>query len=387
MTSLLLAIIYLAFISLGLPDSVLGAAWPTMVGDLAVPVSYAGVVSMIIAVGTVISSLFCNRVTARLGTGKVTALSVGTTAVALFGFSVTRSFPLLCLWAVPYGLGAGCVDASLNNYVALHYESRHMSWLHCMWGVGTALGPAIMGWALTAGRGWQSGYRTVSLFQCALTAVLFLSLPLWQRKNREDAATVGEKPAEPLSLREVLSIPFVWEIVLAFFCYCAMEQSALLWGSSYLVHVCGVSESRAASLASLFCLGITVGRGISGFLTMKLSDCTIIRLGCALVGLGGLCMLLPLPVSFDMAGLVLAGLGCAPIYPCLIHTAPVMFGADRSQSIIGVQMASAYMGTSLMPPLFGVLARRFSFRLFPPTMLIFLGLLVFMHERLPKTEN
>ncbi len=383
MTSLLLAIIYIAFISLGLPDSLLGAAWPSMYGGLGVPVSYSGIVSMIIALGTVVSSLQSDRLTCLLGAGRVTAISVGMTAAALFGFSVSGQFWMLCLWAVPYGLGAGSVDAALNNYVALHYASRHMSWLHCMWGVGAAVGPAIMGYALTGAGGWPYGYRITSLIQIALTVVLFLTLGLW--KKPVSAAEEAAAPRGPLSLGEIVRIPGAKAVMLSFFCYCAVEQTAILWSASYLVLQKGVSPEMAASFASMFFIGITVGRALSGFLTMKLNDVQMVRLGIAIALLGLVCMLLPLGELPSLIGLILIGLGCAPIYPSLIHATPANFGADKSQAIIGVQMASAYIGTSFMPPLFGLIAQHITPALFPWYMLAFLGIMAAAHEVLVKT--
>lgn len=271
MTHLLLAIIYIAFISLGLPDSLLGSAWPSIYTEFDVPLSYAGIISMIIAFGTIISSLQSDRLTRKLGTGKVTAISVVMTALALFGFSVSHSFAMLCLWAIPYGLGAGSVDASLNNYVALHYESKHMSWLHCMWGLGATLGPYIMGFALTGGNGWNMGYRYIGILQIVLTAVLFFSLPLWKgsKTTFSDSTDTSRKP---LSLPEIIRIPGAKEVMLCFFCYCALEQTTGLWASSYLTLYKGILPETAASFASLFFIGITIGRALSGFVTMKLSN-------------------------------------------------------------------------------------------------------------------
>lgn len=381
MFHLLLAVIYLSFISLGLPDSLLGAAWPSMYGELGVPVSYAGVISMIIALGTIVSSLQSDRLTRKLGTGKVTAISVGTTALALFGFSVSHSFLALCLWAVPYGLGAGSVDAALNNYVALHYASRHMSWLHCMWGVGASLGPYIMARALTGGLGWQTGYRCISLLQAGVTLLLLASLPLWKRRVQgtaaEDAQTV-----RALTLGQVLRIPGTKAVMAAFFCYCAMEQTAGLWAGSYLVLGKGVAPETAAALSGVFFIGITAGRALSGFLTLKLDDGQMVRLGQAVAAAGCAALLLPLGERAALAGLILAGLGCAPIYPCIIHATPAHFGAENSQAIIGVQMASAYVGTCLMPPLFGLIAAHISVRLFPVYLAVLLALMTAAHEAL-----
>lgn len=384
MVHLLLVIIYLAFISLGLPDALLGAAWPSMYPQFDVPVSYAGIISMIIALGTVVSSLQSDRLTRKLGTGKVTALSVGMTAMALFGFAISHSFGMLCLWAIPYGLGAGSVDASLNNYVALHYESRHMSWLHCMWGVGAAAGPYIMGYVLTAGWGWNSGYRIIAVLQIVLTAILLCSLPLWKKRPTEVLQDGKVQTAKALSIREVLQLAGAKEILVCFFCYCALEQTTGLWASSYLTLHKGVSADMAATFASMFFIGITVGRALSGFLTMKLNDVQMIRLGEVIIGIGIVVMLLPFGQNLSLAGLILIGLGCAPVYPCVIHSTPAHFGADKSQSIIGIQMACAYVGTCLMPPVFGLIANHLTVALLPVYLLIILALMVIMHELLCK---
>ena len=381
MFQLLLAMIYLAFISLGLPDSMLGAAWPDMYAEFGVPLSYAGILSAIIAAGTIVSSLQSDRLTLKLGTGKVTAISVAMTALALFGFSTTHNFWLLCLWAIPYGLGGGSVDASLNNYVALHYESRHMSWLHCMWGVGAATGPYIMGYALTGGLGWNKGYRIVSVMQMVLTVLLFLSLPLWRKK--EVHKETGET-RKPMALKDVLRIRGAKEVLICFFCYCAIEQTAGLWASSYLNLYKGIPIETAASFASMFYIGITVGRAISGFVTMKLSDIQMIRMGQGFIFLGILIMMLPLDSYTSLAGLLMIGLGCAPIYPCIIHSTPEHFGEDKSQAVIGVQMAFAYIGTLAMPPLFGVIANVIHVALLPLYLLVIMILMVGMHEALIK---
>ena len=380
MTHLLLAAIYLSFISLGLPDSLLGSAWPVMHAELGVPTSWAGIISVIISMGTVVSSLQSDRLTKKLGAGRVTAASVGLTAAALFGFSASGSFWGLCLWAIPYGLGAGSVDAALNNYVALHYASRHMSWLHCMWGLGAAIWPYIMGLALSGSAGWQMGYRYISLLQIVLTAVLAATLPLWRVHQR--AGGGAEQDARPLTLSQILRIPGAKEVMAAFFCYCALEQTAILWSSSYLHLHRGVPAETAAGYAGLFFLGITAGRALSGFLTMKLSDPQMIRLGQGLIALGALTLLLPLHESAALAGLVLVGLGCAPIYPCVIHSTPDHFGADKSQAVIGVQMASAYVGSCLMPPLFGLIANHISPALLPVYLLVILAVMALSHEAL-----
>lgn len=383
MFQLLLIIIYFAFISLGLPDSLLGSAWPTIYQEFSVPVSYAGGISMIIAMGTVISSLQSDRLTRKFGTGKVTAASVLMTAAALFGFSISHSYAALCLWAIPYGLGAGSVDASLNNYVALHYASRHMSWLHCMWGVGASLGPYVMGYALTGGQGWNMGYRYIAILQIVLTAILIFSLPLWKRPGNDDTGqTNAEETAKPLSLGQIIKIPGAKEVMITFFCYCALEQTTGLWASSYLVLHRGVSAETAAGFASLFFIGITAGRAFSGFLTLKLNDTQMIRLGQGIILFGIVLLFLPFGSVGSLPGLILIGLGCAPVYPSIIHSTPEHFGADKSQAMIGVQMASAYVGTCLMPPIFGFIANHISVSLFPVYLLAILVLMAAMHEKM-----
>ena len=382
MGSLLLAVIYLAFISLGLPDSLLGSAWPSMYPGFGVNVSWSGIVFFLISAGTVVSSLQSDRLTRRFGAGKVTAVSVLMTAVAMLGFSTCGNFWMLCLWAIPYGLGAGSVDAALNNYVAVHYASRHMSWLHCMWGIGASVGPYIMGWALTRGAGWPQGYRLIGIAQLVLTAGLFFSLPLWQKSQ-----TTGEEAqdSKALSLKEIFAIPGVRAVAVTFFCYCALEQTTGLWASSYLVLSRDIAPETAASFASLFYIGISVGRALSGFLTLKFTDTQMVRLGQVGIALGIAAMVLPLGEAVCLAGLVLVGLGCAPIYPSIIHATPARFGKTKSQAIIGVQMASAYVGNCLMPPLFGLLADLLSPALLPVHLGLILALMVLTHEKLVRT--
>ena len=379
MASLLLPVIYLAFISLGLPDSLLGSAWPSMYTELGASLSWAGIVSMIISVGTIVSALCSERLNLRLGTGGVTFLSVMLTAVALLGFSLSTSFWQLCLWAVPYGLGAGSVDAALNNYVALHYESRHMSWLHCMWGVGASIGPVIMGRALAGGT-WQGGYRTIALLQFALTAVLLLSLRLWKRPQ----ANVEGADFKPHPIPELLRRPGVPQVLLCFFCYSALEATAGMWAASYCTLVRGIDAETAARWASLFYVGITIGRGVCGFLTMKISDQNMIRLGQALIAAGVVLVLAPLGQGTLFAGLITVGLGCAPIYPSIIHETPVNFGRDVSMSMTGLQMATAYVGSCLMPPLFGLLAQYVTPTLYPWFLAVILALMFVMAESLHR---
>ena len=390
MFNLLLAVIYLAFISLGLPDSLLGSVWPTIYQEFNVPVSYAGAIFMIISAGTIFSSLQSDRLTKSLGTGKVTAFSVLMTAVALFGFSISHSYWMLVLWAIPYGLGAGSVDASLNNYVALHYKSHHMSCLHCMWGVGASLGPYIMSFALLNGQTWNMGYRYISLIQIALTIIIMLSLPLWKKApiiGEMQEIESGNNKNKVLTLKEIFNIPGAKQVMLMFFCYCALEQTTGLWASSYLVLQHGLDLDVAASYGSLFFIGITVGRAISGFITMKLNDKQMIYLGQGIILIGIILMCLPFGHQIALIGLVTIGLGCAPIYPCIIHSTPNNFGADKSQAVIGVQMASAYVGNLLMPPLFGIIANHISVRVFPIYLLLILIVMVVMHIKLNKSVS
>ena len=378
MASLLLAIIYLAFISLGLPDSLLGAGWPVMHGYLQVPLSYAGFVTVIIHLGTVTSSLLSERLTKRLGTRYVTLFSVVLTALALFGFSISTRFWMLCLWAVPYGLGAGSIDAALNNYVALHYTSRHMSWLHCFWGVGTIVSPYVMSLALTRAT-WQAGYRTVGLIQLFIAAVLLVTMPLWRVHGEGNGA---QRDGRVLGLKGALKIRGVPQLLLGFCGYCALESTCMLWTSSYLMDTRGVSPAQAAAFASLFFIGITAGRFLAGFLANKLGDRTMIRLGTGVLFLGVALLLVPgLPKGVALAGCVIIGLGCAPIYPSIIHATPANFGPENSQAIIGVQMASAYMGSTIAPPLFGFLAARVGLALLPVYVGCFGVMMILMVER------
>ncbi len=376
MFMLLLPVIYISFVSLGLPDALLGSAWPSIYPAFGVPVSYAGIISFIIAFCTIISSLQSDRLTRKFGAGLVTAVSVAVTALAIFCFSISSSFISLCLWAVPYGLGAGSVDAALNNYVALHYKSKHMSWLHSMWGIGAASGPYIMGWVLAGGGTWNGGYRVISYLQTVITLLLFMSLPLW-KKDREDEKKEGKE--KTLALRDVLSLPGAKPAFLCFFVYCALEQTTGLWASSYLTLYRGMSAETAASFASMFYIGITVGRIFSGFLSIKLDDDRMVRVGLSVLAVGVVILLLPLGQYGAVAAFVIIGLGCAPVYPSLIHSTPTHFGKENSQAVTGLEMASAYVGTSLMPPFFGVIAEHISVMLLPFYLLLLLVILTLMH--------
>ncbi len=376
---LLLAVIYLAFISLGLPDSLLGAAWPTIRVDFDVPISYMGIVSMIIAGGTIISGLMSERLTKKFGTKAVTVTSVFLTAIALFGFSTATEFYHLCLWGIPYGLGAGAIDAALNNYVALHYKAKHMSWLHCFWGVGTIISPYVMSYALTH-TVWMDGYRTVSYIQLAIAVIMVLTIPLW-KINKAKSAAAEDTPV--LGLKGSLKIKGVPTLLLGFLAYCGAESTTMLWASSYLEGTRGASKEEAAALGSLFFIGITAGRFLSGFITDKLGDNRMIRTGAAIALLGVICIAVPVK-EITIAGFVIIGLGCAPVYPCIIHSTPDNFGAENSQGIIGIQMASAYVGSTFMPPIFGLIANHISIHLMPLYIAFFVVLLIIM---ISKTEK
>lgn len=348
----LLIMIYLSFISLGLPDSMLGSAWPAMNVSLNAPLWGAGLVQMLISFCTIISSLNSAKLIRRFGTGKLTAISVATTALALLGFSLAKNYAFLMLMAVPLGLGAGAVDAGLNNYVALHCEAKHMSWLHCFWGVGTIIGPMILSAVLRVGGSWATGYRAVGLIQCAVSALLFATLGMWKHGNIQQE----EHGAKALSVWEVLSLPGAKAGMVTFLCYCAVESTLGLWGATYISQVRGVDEATAASFGAMFYIGITVGRAISGFMAMKLLPKQMVRVGQALLALGCIFMMIPAGSTLSGIGLVVCGLGCAPIYPNIIQDTPVNYGTENSQAAIGVQMAFAYVGSTFLPSIFGALA-------------------------------
>lgn len=374
MYALLLALIYLAFISLGLPDSLLGAGWPSMHVSLGVPTEYMGFVSMIISGGTIVSSLLSEAMTKKIGTKYVTVISVALTAAALLGFSFSDRFWMLCAFAVPYGLGAGAIDASLNNYVAVHYTSRHMSWLHCFWGVGTIISPYIMSYALTKSY-WGDGYRTVSYIQFAIAAVLAATLFVWKANAEKEE----KKSAKLIGIRGALGIKGVPFVLIGFFAYCAAESTAMLWASSFFVEIRGYTEESAAAFASMFFIGMTVGRFISGFISNKAGDRNMIRFGAGLAAVGIILLLIPVGVT-SLIGFTVFGLGCAPIYPSIIHSTPESFGEDNSQAIIGVQMACAYTGSTFMPPLFGLIASKTTFYITAGWLFGFMAIAVVMLE-------
>ena len=371
----LLALIYLAFISLGLPDSLLGSAWPLMHLEMGVPISYMGIITMLISGGTIVSSLMSDRLTRKFGTKILTVASVFLTVIALFGFSFANNFSMLIVFAIPYGIGAGAIDAALNNYVALHYKAKHMSWLHCFWGVGTIVSPFVMGYALTSST-WNNGYRIVGFMQLVIAIILLLTLPVW-KVNGDVVSTTSEDVGLFKALR-IKGVPF---LLLGFLAYCAAETTTMQWASTYFVEVKGISIERAASFASLFYIGITAGRFISGFITDKLGDRKMILLGSSVLIVGILTLAIP-SSSYELAfaSFIIIGLGCAPIYPCIIHSTPYNFGAKNSGAIIGIQMASAYLGATFMPPIFGVLGSASTFAIMPLYLLVFVLLMLVMIE-------
>ena len=402
MFSFLLLIIYLSFISLGLPDALLGSAWPIMHEELKVPLSYSGSVYMLISCCTILSSLKSESLNRRFGTGKITAFSVLLTALAIFGFSMSRSFYMLLLFAIPYGLGAGSVDAALDHYVALHYSSRHMNWLHCMWGIGASIGPYIMGFVLQRGFSWSKGYLLIGILQAGLTFLLFLSLGLWKEKEEDmnDLVKVemheGEEGKKALSFREILRIPGAKECIASFFFYCAIEQTIGLWSGSFMVYSLRIDAKLAASLVALFYFGITFGRFLAGIFSAKWKDEELILGGIAILFLG-IALLFPAGLSsgkqlfgmelrqiFVILSLLFMGLGCAPIYPAIIHSTPYNFGAENTSALIGKQMASAYIGSLSLPPIFGVLAKNFGTELFPFYAVVLGIAMLYMYKQLLK---
>lgn len=378
MTTLLLIIIYIAFISLGLPDSMLGAAWPTIRSDLSLPMAGAGFISMIISGGTIVSSILSGKLINRLGTAKLTLISVFMTSIALLGFSFSTSYLWLCILAIPLGLGAGAVDAALNNYVALHFSARHMSWLHCSWGIGATVGPIIMSASISQKGSWQNGYLAVAIIQICLVVILLVSLPIWKvfKDTGESDLTVEYHN------QNVFKLPGIRLALLGFFCYCAIETTAGLWGASYLVQTKGVTAVVAAAWISLYYFGITIGRLINGFITTKFSNPALIRGGQFIIGIGAILLLVFNQTYINLLGLILIGMGCAPIYPSMLHETPVRFGKNNSGKLMGLQMAFAYIGTTTVPPLLGLIMGKFGIQLYPIFILALLIIMLVSSEKI-----
>lgn len=375
----LLVLIYVAFISLGLPDSLLGSVWPAMHVDLGADLSLAGVLGAVVCAGTVLSGLMSARLIARFGTARVTAVSVLMTAAAMLGMALSSSFILTLLLCIPLGLGGGAVDAALNNFVALHYRAQHMNWLHCFWGVGATLGPAVIGLLLRLTGQWRGGYLGMAAAQCVLAAVMFASLPLWRKAEGDADGQTESGNIQPMRLREVLMLPLAGPVLISLLAYCGAESVMNLWCASYLVGARGIAADRAASWVSLFFLGITLGRILAGFLSVRMRPAQLVRAGVLLAIVGIALLLSPLD-SLLPAACLLVGLGFAPVYPSMLHRTPVIFGQQASQSVMGIQMAFAYIGSTLMPPLAGALTHLAGMGFLPVFVLGLTALLLIMSE-------
>jgi len=383
MDTVLLVLIYLAFISLGLPDAVLGAGWPVMRPDFGVPFAYAGFISMTISGGTILSAVFSSRVLKRFGTGRVTAVSVALTAIALAGFAFTPSFWWLLVAAIPLGLGAGAVDSGLNAYVAEHYESRHMSWLHSFWGVGAFSGPLVLSVLLAQGAGWRVGYLWIAILQAVLVILLLVAVPLWDKVRRRN---LGEAASAPPTEHQPLFFPLKLKGaklgLTALFLYCGIESTMGLWGGSFLFQTKGLDPAASATWVSMFYVSITVGRFLTGFVTYKMSNNDLIRTGGLVVLAGVVLLLLPLPLPVALTGFLLVGLGCAPLFPCMLHETPVRYGAANAPAMMGFQMATAYIGATFLPPLFGLVASFTTLALMPVFLVAYIAVLIVTSEAL-----
>ncbi|MGL5694641.1 MAG: MFS transporter [Peptostreptococcaceae bacterium] len=385
MLTILLVIIYIAFISLGLPDAILGSAWPMIYKDLNVSISYAGLVSMVVAGGTIVSSLFSEKLIKKFGTGKITTFSVFLTAAALIGIYFSPSFVWICILGIPLGLGAGAVDSALNNFVALNYEAKHMNWLHCFWGIGATCGPFIMSLFLLKDNGWRLGYMTIGIMQAILVVCLFISLPLWKKFELDNGEE--ENIRESIKISTLLKLPGAKPALISFFCYCAVELTAGLWASSFLVVNNGLSAELAAKWVSMYYLGITVGRFLAGFVAMKLNNNQMIRIGQITMIIGALLLILPIHSNLQLSGLIFIGLGCAPIYPAMLHETPNRFSKELSQGIMGIQMATAYVGSTFVPPLFGMISKVSGFGILPYFLMVFTIIMLITSERVSQICN
>ncbi|WP_046173573.1 MFS transporter [Domibacillus indicus] len=390
MGTFLLVIIYLASISIELPDSLLGAAWPVMQPDFGASIETAGFLFMVVSGGTIISSLASGKILERFGTGNVTFVSCLMTAGALLGFYFAPSLVWLMICAIPLGLGAGAVDAGLNNFVAIHYKAHYMSWLHCFWGVGATLGPVIMAQFISGQHAWRSGYLAIAGLQFALVALLFFTLPLWNRGAKNGPIASNEKPedskaafySEDSKHVKPLQIKGVKLALVSFLFYCGVEATVGLWGSSFLVNVKDLPAAAAAQWVSLYYAGITIGRFITGFITFKMRNRTLIRMGQIIALAGAALLFLPLPPTFSLAGFIMVGFGLAPIFPCMLHETPIRFGKKHSQTIMGYQMAVAYTGSTFIPPLLGFIASHSTIEIFPFCIVVFVAIMFLSSEKL-----
>lgn len=374
MATLLLLVIYIAFIGLGIPDSLFGAAWPAIYTELGLPVSWANFVTMLISGCTILSSLISARLINRFGTAAVTAVSTALTAAALFGFSASGSMLWLCLFALPLGLGAGAIDTGLNNYVALHYKAVHMNFLHCFYGIGVSLSPFLMSLALSAGS-WRSGYRAVFWFQLAIAAVTIVSLPLW-KKVKHAARTAEGETGRSVGFLTLIKDGRVRMACSVFVGSCGLEYTCGIWGSTFLVQSRGMAADAAALLITFYYIGIALGRFCSGLLAARLTSGQLVKAGQGVTLAALILLLLPLPAAAAGVGLFLVGFGNGPVFPNMLHLTPQTFGRDISQSVMGVQMAASYLGILLAPALFGLLAQKVSAALFPFYLLVMYGIMI-----------
>lgn len=387
MATVILLVIYIAFIGLGIPDSLFGTAWPAIYPEFGADVGSAGFVTLIISGCTVISSLFAARIINRFGVGIAAAFSTALTAAALLGFSLSNSLYVLCLLSVPLGLGAGCIDSGLNNYVALHYKASHMSFLHCFYGIGVTLSPYLMSLALAGGQ-WRRGYRFAFYIQLAITVVLLIAIPFWDGASRKDE--FSEASVRTLKISEMLKMPSVRASSFVFFGSCALENVCGTWSSTYLVNTKGMTADTAALLVMLYYAGMAAGRFLSGVLACRMSCRRIIKIGQSVVLLAIIMLFLPLPREFSGAALFMIGIGNGPLFPNMVHLTPKNFGAEISQSVMGMQMAVAYLGIMSMPLLFGFIAGRLSSAAFPyfiSAMYLILIVSGVMLEKILKSKN
>ena len=375
MATLLLIVIYIAFIGLGVPDSLFGTAWPAIYTDLNLPVSWASIVTIIVSCGTITSSLLSSWLISRFGTGKITAVSTLMTALALLGFSCSDSMLWLCLCAIPLGLGAGSIDTALNNYVALHYKASHMNFLHCFYGIGVSLSPYLMSLALSKGT-WEGGYRAVFWFQLAIAALTVLALPLWKKVRHAQNGEEEEETPRVLSFPALMKMPKVRMACLVFIGYCALEYTCGTWGSTFLVNAKGAAADTAARMVTFYYVGLALGRFLSGVLAGRLHSRQLVKIGQMILLAAVVSLFLPLPFAFCSVSLFFIGLGNGPIFPNMLHLTPELFGKDLSQAVIGAEMATSYIGVLLAPALFGLIAQNVTAALFPVYLLVLYALMI-----------
>jgi len=379
---LLLVIIYIIFMSFGLPSGLLGSAWPSMYLELDVPMANAGIAAMMVSTGTIISTLFSGKIIKRVNVGLLNVINMAIIAVSLFGISFSQSFLSLCLWSIPIGLSSGLIDSAINSFVAIHYKAKHMNWLHCFWGAGASIGPIIMSISLNRWHSWNIGYRITSLIQIAVVVLLICTLPLWRQSKSEKQN--ADTTHHDLSIAKLIALPGAKETLMIFFLFGSLESILGLWGSSYLVTIHNLTPEVAASWIALHIFGVTIGRFLSGFLAIKFTNRQLLRLGGALMVIGIIILLLPLNGLAIIAALFILGLGRAPFFPCLLHETPKNFGALHSQSIVGIEMACAYIGITLMPQLFGILATKISYSILPICLGSILLIILYMIKRMYK---